>query len=88
MRAAAGGRVIYRGSGLPGYGELIIVKHNPAYLSAYAHNATLLVKKGQTVRKGQIIATMGRSSGRPLLHFEIRRYGTAVDPLKYLPPRG
>ncbi|MCG6872026.1 MAG: peptidoglycan DD-metalloendopeptidase family protein [Gammaproteobacteria bacterium] len=88
VRAAAGGRVVYRGSGLSGYGALIILKHNPTYLSAYAHNATLLVQEGQSVRKGQVIATMGRSDGRPLLHFEIRRFGTAVDPLKYLPPRG
>ena len=86
--AAADGRVVYAGAGLRGYGNLVILKHNNTYLTAYAHNQTLLVKEDQTVRKGQKIAEMGNSDAdRVKLHFEIRRQGKPVDPAKYLPPR-
>jgi lipoprotein NlpD len=86
--AAADGRVVYVGAGLRGYGNLIILKHNSTYLTAYAHNQTLLVKEDQAVRKGQKIAEMGSSDAdRVKLHFEVRRQGKPVDPLKYLPPR-
>ena len=86
--AAADGRVVYAGAGLRGYGNLIILKHNNTYLTAYAHNQALLVKEDQTVRKGQKIAEMGSSDAdRVKLHFEIRRQGKPVDPAKYLPPR-
>jgi lipoprotein NlpD len=86
--AAADGRVVYVGAGLRGYGNLIILKHNNTYLTAYAHNQTLLIKEDQTVRKGQKIAEMGSSdSDRVKLHFEVRRQGKPVDPSKYLPPR-
>lgn len=86
--AAAGGRVVYAGTGLRGYGKLVIVKHDNSFLSAYAHNQNLLVKEGQAVSKGQKIAELGDTdSDRPKLHFEIRRQGKPVDPSKYLPPR-
>ncbi len=86
--AAADGRVVYAGAGLRGYGNLVILKHNNTYLTAYAHNQTLLVKEDQTVRKGQKIAEMGNSDAeRVKLHFEIRRQGKPVDPAKYLPAR-
>ncbi len=86
--AAADGRVVYVGAGLRGYGNLIILKHNNTYLSAYAHNQTLLVKEDQSVRRGQKIAEMGNSDAdRVKLHFEVRRQGKPVDPLKYLPVR-
>ena len=86
--AAAPGRVVYAGGGLIGYGQLIILKHNDTYLSAYGHNARLLVKEGQAVRKGQQIATMGEGPERkPRLHFEIRRNGEPVNPRQYLPAR-
>jgi lipoprotein NlpD len=86
--AAADGRVVYVGAGLRGYGNLIILKHNNTYLTAYAHNQTLLIKEDQTVRKGQKIAEMGSSDAdRVKLHFEVRRQGKPVDPSKYLPPR-
>lgn len=86
--AAADGRVVYVGAGLRGYGNLIILKHNSTYLTAYAHNQTLLVKEDQSVRKGQKIAEMGSSDAdRVKLHFEVRRQGKPVDPVKYLPPR-
>lgn len=86
--AAASGRVVYAGGGLIGYGQLIILKHNDTYLSAYGHNAKLLVKEGQAVRKGQQIATMGEGPERkPRLHFEIRRNGEPVNPRQYLPAR-
>lgn len=86
--ASADGRVVYAGAGLRGYGNLIILKHNNTYLTAYAHNQTLLVKEDQTVRKGQKIAEMGSTdTDRVKLHFEIRRQGKPVDPTKYLPPR-
>jgi lipoprotein NlpD len=86
--AAADGRVVYAGSGLRGYGNLVIVKHNNTYLTAYAHNQTLLVKEDQVVRRGQRIAEMGSSdSDRVQLHFEIRKQGKPVDPQRLLPPR-
>lgn len=86
--AAADGRVVYAGSGLRGYGNLVIVKHNNVFLTAYAHNQTLLVKEDQAVRKGQKIAEMGSTDAeRVQLHFEIRRQGRPVDPARMLPPR-
>ncbi len=86
--AAADGRVVYAGSGLRGYGNLLIVKHNNTYLTAYAHNQTLLVKEDQAVRRGQKIAEMGSTDAeRVQLHFEIRRLGKPIDPAKLLPPR-
>lgn len=86
--ASADGRVVYAGAGLRGYGNLIILKHNNTYLSAYAHNQALLVKEDQVVRKGQKIAEMGNTDAdRVKLHFEIRRQGKPVDPAKYLPAR-
>ena len=84
--ASADGRVVYAGAGLRGYGNLIILKHNNTYLTAYAHNQALLVKEDQNVRKGQKIAEMGNSDAdRVKLHFEIRKQGKPVDPSKYLP---
>jgi len=86
--ASADGRVVYAGAGLRGYGNLVILKHNNTYLTAYAHNQNLLVKEDQSVRKGQKIAEMGNSDAdRVKLHFEIRRQGKPVDPIKYLPAR-
>lgn len=88
ISASADGRVVYAGSGLIGYGKIIIVKHSEEYLSAYGHNDTIYVREGEQVKQGDRIATMGRGPGnRPLLHFEIRIKGEAVDPLAYLPPR-
>ena len=85
--ASAAGKVVYAGSGIRGYGKLVIVKHNATWLSAYAHNRDILVKEGQQVAKGQSIAEMGNTDAEQvMLHFEIRRHGTPVDPLKYLPP--
>lgn len=86
--AAAPGTVVYQGSGLRGYGELIIIKHDADFLSAYAHNDRILVKEGSVIRRGQKIAEMGSSgSDRVKLHFEIRRRGVPVDPLIYLPKK-
>ena len=86
--AAGSGKIVYVGSGLRGYGNLVIIKHNNNFLSAYAHNSEILVKEGQSVQKGQKIAALGNSdTDRPKLHFEIRRQGKPVDPVKYLPPR-
>ena len=88
VRAAAKGTVVYAGSGLSGYGRLIIIKHNDTYLSAYGHNESLLVREGEMVNQGQRVATMGERQGQqPRLHFEIRRNGKPEDPLKYLPAR-
>jgi lipoprotein NlpD len=88
VRAAADGVVVYSGSGLVGYGELIIVKHNDQWLSAYGHNRARLVNEGQLVKAGQQIAEMGRSgAARDMLHFEIRYNGKPVDPQAYLPKR-
>jgi lipoprotein NlpD len=86
--AAADGRVVYAGSGLRGYGNLVILKHSPTYLTAYAHNQTLLVKDDQTVRRGQKIAEMGSTDADGVqLHFEIRKQGKPIDPARLLPPR-
>ncbi|TSA40522.1 MAG: LysM peptidoglycan-binding domain-containing protein [Betaproteobacteria bacterium] len=85
--ASAPGRVIYVGDGIRGYGKLVIIKHNKEYLSVYAHNSQLLVKDGQSVVKGQRIAEMGKTDSEQIkLHFEIRRFGKPVDPIKLLPP--
>jgi lipoprotein NlpD len=88
VRAAASGRVVYQGSGLRGYGQLIIIKHNDEFLSAYAHNDRIYVKEGDVVKRGQKIADMGSTgTDRVKLHFEIRRQGVPIDPLRYLPKR-
>lgn len=88
VRAAGGGRVVYTGSGLLGYGQLVIVKHNETYLSAYGHLQSVLTKEGETVAAGQRIATMGNGpQGSPLLYFEIRINGTPGNPLSLLPQR-
>jgi lipoprotein NlpD len=84
--ASAAGKVVYSGSGLRGYGNLIIIKHNDTYLSAYAHNSKLLIKEGQAVTRGQKIAEMGNTDASLVkLHFEIRKHGKPVDPLQHLP---
>lgn len=86
--ASAPGKVVYSGSGLRGYGKLVIIKHNASFLSVYAHNSQILVKEGQSVAKGQKIAEMGSTdSDRVGLHFEIRRLGKPTDPLQFLPDR-
>jgi lipoprotein NlpD len=86
ITASAAGKVVYAGSGLRGYGKLVIIKHNSTYLSAYAHNDRILVKEGQSVRKGQQIAEMGNTDADQVkLHFEIRKQGKPVDPAMYLP---
>ncbi len=86
--ASAAGKVVYAGSGLRGYGKLVVIKHNQEYNSVYAHNDKLLVKEDDQVTQGQKIAELGSSeSDRPKLHFEIRKQGKAVDPMKYLPAR-
>jgi len=85
--ASAAGTVVYAGTGLRGYGKLIIVKHNKTYLSAYAHNREILVKEGEKVTRGQKIAEMGNTDASEVkLHFEIRRMGKPMDPARYLPP--
>jgi lipoprotein NlpD len=86
VAAAADGTVVYSGNGLLGYGELVIVKHSTSFLSAYGHNRKRLVKEGDAVKAGQVIAEMG-GSNREMLHFEIRRNGKPVNPLEYLPAR-
>jgi lipoprotein NlpD len=86
--AVADGRVVYAGSGLRGYGNLVIIKHNNTYLTAYAHNRAMLVEQDQVVRKGQRIAEMGSTESDTVkLHFEVRKLGKPVDPAKLLPPR-
>jgi lipoprotein YgeR len=86
--AAAAGSVVYAGNGLRGYGNMLILKHNDDYLTAYAHNRAILVKEGQTVQQGQQIAEMGDTdSDRTMLHFEVRYLGRSTDPARYLPPR-
>jgi lipoprotein NlpD len=88
VRAVAAGQVVYAGSGLASYGQLLIIKHNDSWLSAYGFNRSLLVAEGQNVAAGQSIAQMGKdAAGRPVLHFEIRKNGQPVDPLRYLPAR-
>ena len=86
IRASAAGQVVYAGDGLAAYGNLIIIKHSDTFLSAYGHNDTLLVGEGDAVEQGDVIARMGMGPERqPQVHFEIRRNGTPVDPLGYLP---
>ncbi|RKZ88732.1 MAG: peptidase M23 [Gammaproteobacteria bacterium] len=86
--ASASGKVVYSGNGLPRYGNLLIIKHNDVYLSAYAHNKKLLVKEGQQVKAGQKIATLGKTGTQQnQLHFEIRRNGKPVDPMRFLPKK-
>lgn len=86
IRASAAGQVVYAGDGLAAYGNLIIIKHNDTFLSAYGHNDTLVVGEGDAVEQGDVIARMGMGPERqPQVHFEIRRNGTPVDPLGYLP---
>jgi lipoprotein NlpD len=86
--ASAAGKVVYSGTGLRGYGKLVIIKPDDDFLTAYAHNRELFVNEGQSVAKGQKIAELGSTdSDRPMLHFEIRRQGKPVNPLKYLPNR-
>jgi lipoprotein NlpD len=86
--AASDGKVVYAGAGLRGYGELVIVKHNATFLSAYAHNRKILVKEGQAVTRGQRIAEMGNTDAESVrLHFEIRKQGKPIDPMLYLPKR-
>jgi len=84
--SAANGIVVYSGSGIKGYGNLIIIKHNDVFLSAYAHTQAILVKEGTFVKKGQIIAKLGDTdSVKPILHFQIRKNGKSIDPEKYIP---
>ncbi|RKP54594.1 peptidoglycan DD-metalloendopeptidase family protein [Pararobbsia silviterrae] len=88
VRASSEGRVVYAGNGLRGYGNLIIIKHDATFLTAYAHNRALLVKEGDAVTKGQKIAEMGNTDADTvMLHFEVRKQGKPVDPLQYLPPQ-
>lgn len=88
IKAAGDGKVVYAGNGLRGYGNLIIIKHNNAFLTAYAHNRALLAKEGEQVKAGQTIAEMGNTdSDRIKLHFEVRRYGKPIDPMRYLPEK-
>ena len=85
VHAAARGEIVYAGNGLRGYGNLVIIRHNASYLTAYGHNRSILVKEGQIVKAGQSIARLGHSgTNRNMLHFEIRRNGKPVNPLKYL----
>ncbi|WP_039055303.1 amidase activator ActS [Enterobacter sp. Bisph1] len=87
--AAGAGKVVYVGNQLRGYGNLIMIKHSEEYITAYAHNDTLLVNNGQSVKSGQKIATMGSSDADSVrLHFQLRYKATAIDPLRYLPPQG
>jgi lipoprotein NlpD len=86
--AAGAGKVMYAGSGIRGYGNLVIVKHSNTLLSAYAHNKAIVVKEGDTVSKGQVIAEMGDTDADSVkLHFEIRQQGKPVDPTRFLPSR-
>ena len=86
VKASSDGRVVYSGTGLIGYGRIIIVKHSPQFLSVYAHNSRVVVKEGDSVSQGQKIAEMGSTdTNRVMLHFEIRKNGTPVDPMRYLP---
>jgi lipoprotein NlpD len=88
IHAAASGEIVYAGSGLASYGQLLIIKHNESWLSAYGFNSVLLVREGDKVVAGQAVAEMGQDlAGAAMLHFEIRRAGQPVDPMIYLPPR-
>jgi lipoprotein NlpD len=87
VHAAAAGKVVYSGNGLISFGNLVIIKHNDAYLSAYAYNRKLLVNEGEQVKVGQVIAEIGKTdTSKAVLHFEIRKHGKPVDPLRHLPP--
>jgi len=88
VRAAASGRVVYSGSGMRGYGKVVVLKHEKEFSTVYAHNSVLLVKRGQKVKKGQVISRVGSTGWAtgPHLHFEVRRRGVAEDPMGYLPP--
>jgi len=89
VTSAAAGTVVYAGGGLRGYGKLVIVKHDNHFLSAYGHNRTILVKEGDKVKGGQVVAEIGSSGpNQEMLHFEIRKDGKPEDPLNYLPNRG
>lgn len=86
MSAAAAGEVVFAGGGLPGYGQLLIIKHNAAFYSAYAHNRKLLVREGAMVKAGQTISEVGGEPASPgRFYFEIREHGKPVDPLRFLP---
>ena len=85
MIAAAAGRVTYVGSGIPGLGKLVVLKHDHGFITVYAHNKDILVKEQQSVARGQKIAELGSTTERPKLHFQIRKGAAAVDPLLYLP---
>jgi lipoprotein NlpD len=86
--AAGAGKVVYAGDGVRGLGNLVIIDHGDGFITAYAHNDNILVKSGDAVKKGAQIATMGQSdAASPRLHFEVRRQGTPVDPMRYLPPQ-
>jgi lipoprotein NlpD len=86
VKAAADGKIVYTGAGLLGYGQLVIIKHNETYLSAYGHTEALNIKEGDAVKAGQTIATMGNGpSGSPMLYFEIRVHGRPINPLSLLP---
>jgi len=88
VSAAEAGKVVYSGQGLIGYGNLLIIKHNDLYLSAYANNSRLLVAEGYTVEKGEVIAKVGQAgSNKTSLHFEIRKNGKPVNPLNFLPEK-
>jgi len=88
VNAVAAGEVVYAGSGLASYGQLLIIEHNQTWLSAYGFNSTLLVEEGRKVKSGQTVALMGKdAAGKAVLHFEIRKNGQPVDPLRYLPGR-
>jgi lipoprotein NlpD len=89
VTAAEAGKVVYAGNGLVGYGNLVIIKHDAAYLSAYGYNSRLMVSEGDMVKKGEMVAHMGspNSGGQPLLHFEIRKLGKPVNPLPLLPQK-
>jgi lipoprotein NlpD len=88
VQAAAAGRVVYRGTGLRAYGNLVIIKHDDVWLTAYGYNGELLVQEGDSVASGQRIATMGEGPGhKPMLYFEIRANGRPVDPTRQLPER-
>lgn len=88
IQAVADGKVVYSGQGLLGYGNLIIIKHDELFLSAYAHNQTILVREGEKIKQGTVIATMGSTgTDRVKLHFELRQNGKPSDPLQHLPQR-
>ena len=88
VKASRSGEVVYAGSGLKGYGNLIIIRHDDVYISAYAHNRSILVEEGQKIRQGDVVGELGMTgTDTPKLHFEIRKYGRPVDPLVLLPKK-